>query len=250
MTDDTIRRSVVKRFENVVIKLGLYVRDPNVENLHLVRTSIRRLQSACMIVPKSSQTKSSKKFIKLANTFFKITGNIRDYDIILNKSSQYQIDSESNFFVLVDKKRTKLQTRVLESAHKLLHTKDTKIRYFDNSKFERILIKMIDSLFKDISLVADVSNVGELHDLRKELKRLHYLLELEPTKRYLSIISNIRYLQRLLGDIHDSDIFIWYIQKHGLKIDSVTDIILQEKNKRDKTYAEMISYIKPLMHLG
>ena len=76
------------------------------------------------------------------------------------------------------------------------------------------------------------------------------LLELEPTKRYLSIISNIRYLQRLLGDIHDSDIFIWYIQKHGLKIDSVTDIILQEKNKRDKTYAEMISYIKPLMHLG
>ena len=240
MTSDIIYDTVVKQFDDIATKLVLYLDDPNKVNLHNIRTSIRRLESAYMIVPKSSRTRSSERFVKLVKKLFNTSSKLRDYDIILDKLSKYNIDPESRLCTRLVKRYKKRQSRTLELVQQLVDAKPAKIRNFkSSSKFKRVLSEMIDRFTQNIpKVICDESNVDELHDLRKELKRLRYILELGPHEIYLSVVSNMKYLQRLLGDIHDSDIFVSYLQRHGQDID---DVITLEQERRNTKYAMLVS---------
>ncbi len=81
----------------------------------------------------------------------------------------------------------------------------------------RVLAVRIDEVYSYDGLVADPTNVTELHDLRIACKRLRYLLEIfaiafeEDLDPY---IEEVRGLQDLLGDIHDCDVQIPMLEEH------------------------------------
>ncbi len=81
----------------------------------------------------------------------------------------------------------------------------------------RVLAVRIDEVYSFDGLVADPSNVKELHDLRIACKRLRYLLEIfaiafeDDLRPY---IDEVRGLQDLLGDIHDCDVQIPMLEEH------------------------------------
>ena len=231
------------QLENVNKKLDSYLNNPNEKNIHDVRTSIRRLDSAYSIIPNSCKTKTSDKQIKQFKTFFSVNSKIRDFDIILEKLDEYGYDPGSQLIQTLKKKKLERLSKSIKFGTKLSNTKKPKIK--SKIKIESKLEKKVSSLIDDLNqyipiVISDEFKVNELHKLRKIVKKLRYTFELKPNNSYENIISYMRQLQKFLGDIHDCDIFIWHLQKRVNKIPKALDMINSEKIKRSEIYKKLV----------
>src|SRR5574338_176129 len=86
---DFVAKSYFEKFNKIISKvnerLEKYLAEPNDENVHDVRTAIRRLDAAWKILPKKTKHKKIEKFVTQYKKFFKINSEIRDFDIIKQK---------------------------------------------------------------------------------------------------------------------------------------------------------------------
>ena len=75
-----------QNIKRVYTKLDKYLENPTEDNIHHMRTSLRRLQATYQSCPKQIRKKKKiKEFTSVGKRLFKINSNIRDIDIILEK---------------------------------------------------------------------------------------------------------------------------------------------------------------------
>lgn len=230
-----------KKLDRVHQVLEQYLEDPSEKNIHDIRTSIRKLESAYSIIPKSRKTKKSDKLIRQFKKFFSQNNIIRDYDIILEKLKESNYDPESKLVLTLTKKKLKKLSKTIGYAEKLSNLKNPKIKANDkiNSKFEKRISTLIEEFQNYIPIViSNESKVKELHAMRKTTKKLRYVLELDPNNSFQNLVSKMKKLQKLLGDIHDCDIFIWYFEK---KKNEIPNLVKFEKTKRSNIYQNLVS---------
>jgi CHAD domain-containing protein len=130
-----------------------------------------------------------------------------------------------------------LLTQITEdevSANKL------QLRY---NKVVNKLSKRIEELFPVV--VANSKKEKELHELRKDSKKLRYLLEILPSKnnRNLSNVSDhLEEIQNILGAIRDVDITIEYIKRirPSIKDKYYTLMINTEEKERQDLYSKFV----------
>lgn len=80
------RKKFEKYVESFNQKLSEYISDPNEENIHDIRTSVRRLEAAYRVAPKKVRRhKQIRSYAKQAKKLFKLNAKIRDFDIICKK---------------------------------------------------------------------------------------------------------------------------------------------------------------------
>ncbi|HEY8110431.1 MAG TPA: CHAD domain-containing protein, partial [Candidatus Nitrosotenuis sp.] len=87
--------------------------------------------------------------------------------------------------------------------------------------------------------------VEELHRLRKEYKKLRYILELTEDPESSNFIKNLKQLQDILGSIHDSDITIDFLKKLPSKY-KIGEIIKKENDSRTQVYQKFVELHKVL----
>jgi len=230
-----------KKYDLASERLAAYLDEPNKENIHGVRISIRCLESAYSIFPKSSKSKSSEKYMKKSRVFFSKNSKIRDLDIILKKLSEHGYESESKLVLTLQKKRLERIYDSISLAEEISELKPPKIKSGEkiSKKFDKVIPSLICDFKKYLPrVIGDESNVNEMHALRKKAKRLRYVLELKPDDSVSNLILNMKKLQKFLGQIHDCDIFIRHLEKiGGSDLDS---IINSEKIKRHKIYENFV----------
>src|SRR5215472_6280502 len=77
----------VKRVDD---RLNDYIKDSNENNIHDIRTAVRRLDASYRSLPKSMQRKNKiSKYMRTSKLLFKINSQVRDYDIICEKLQKY-----------------------------------------------------------------------------------------------------------------------------------------------------------------
>jgi len=77
----------IKRVDN---RLNDYIKDSNENNIHDIRTAVRRLDASYRSLPKSMQRKNKiSKYMRTSKLLFKINSQVRDYDIICEKLQKY-----------------------------------------------------------------------------------------------------------------------------------------------------------------
>ena len=244
--DDTFFELLSDRVNLSVQRLNNYISDPSEKNVHDIRTSIRRVDTASTLIPKSSRKKKANLFIQKYKEFFKINSTIRDYDIILKKLMNYNFN-DKEFYDFLNKKRERQITAATKKANTLLNLKTpdnfcTKKLSIDkiNTEFNKRCIKLAKKIKDELPVVTSYeSKVKKLHNLRITVKKLRYLLELQNSLHNESMLDNMKFLQQVLGEIHDSDMFIVYIKKKSKKHNSLKSIIMQEKNHRHRTYRKL-----------
>jgi CHAD domain-containing protein len=97
-------------------------------------------------------------------------------------------------------------------------------------------------------VLSDSSKVEELHRLRKDCKKLRYILEMVPPagrkkyERAVSLALVLEELQDLLGAIRDSDITIEYLQGSRSKI--ARELAAREAGNRDRLYRDLVRRAK------
>ena len=225
-------------------RLREYVEEQGEEQIHNLRTSIRRLESAYLVFPKSCKRKKTDVFVSSYKSLFRKNSPIRDLDIIYEKLVNTGLSKNSDILQFLVKHKEKKLRNTLKDAKKLSKLKMPKIKEISDTetlqKYERTISTLIDKIQKSIPIVAsDESKIDELHSLRKTAKKLRYVLELDPDDSYHQTLTSMRSFQRLLGDIHDCDVTLDFLETYSKKFPELKSLILKEQNVRTQTYKKL-----------
>lgn len=246
-TLDLDKKSFLEKFEKIqekfYQKLQDYTKNPNDENIHDIRVAIRRLETSYRILPKNIRQKEKiTNHIKQVKKLFKLNAKIRDYDIICAKMESKYIDKTHHLVSAIKISRIKKLHNANEIALKILRSSTPKIsvNMIKESKLNKRYFKVLDKIDLNIQkntiiALGDEEKIEELHTLRKDFKKLRYSLELAPDKgRAIQILKNLKKIQDMLGDIHDSDIIIDYlsnIEQNSRYSDIIESEVLERRRK-------------------
>lgn len=278
---NTFFDNFVHNIHKVDGRLDDYLADPNENNIHDIRTSIRRLESAFLACPKQMRKKKMSQFVKESKRLFKANSEIRDFDIILEKVSQegqmdeLQIES---FEKGIEKIRGQSLDKAVSIAHNLrkldvphinIYNSGYDLEFLQNKlmfQYNRVVLEYLLGIEKNIPIVINDSyRVEELHQVRKDSKKLRYLFELLLTERdkdkdnadksnenkinnysnnqnIWNQIESLKKMQDMLGNIHDYDMTIAYLKRQGKRKIFVTEMNIS--NHRMNKYKEFVNYFK------
>jgi len=224
-------------------KVEKYLGNTNEKNIHDIRTSTRRLHVTYSLLTKKIHGKPEiSSYYRLSKVLFKYNSDIRDVDIICQHLKSY--DNKESARVqkyLVRKRAKKLKSAIdLAGQMKVLPLPEIDEKYLSTkkieSKFANEKEKFLNRIVRNIPTVtSDSRRIEELHELRKNSKKLRYLLELLPKQD--EGVSKLIKMQDKLGSIHDFDITIAFLKR--CKQDSMLQSIIQsEAHQRNKKFQE------------
>ena len=277
---NTFFDNYVHNVQKVDKRVEEYAKDPNEENIHGIRTAIRRLEASYRSCPKQLQKKKIKKYVGISKCLFRLNSEIRDFDIILEKLSNEGQISEQQLEPIkksLEREKDKKLGKALSIATDLKKlnvphpVKDGSLNKHNKMqkltrKYNKIVNGFASRIEKNLPVViSDCERIDELHEIRKDSKKLRYLFELllshgergnenVDKKERLSgnkgddvhgisgLIGTLESIQDMLGVIHDYDITIDYLKKHPMykHNDAENNITKIRKNK----YEQFIQYCK------
>jgi CHAD domain-containing protein len=246
-----------RNISRVSNKLDDYLTRQDEKNIHDIRTSIRRLNACYMTLPKKlRKRKQMKKFVNKSKELFKINSQVRDFDIIteligkINANRSNKNGADVNF----ENRRARKLENAKAIAVELRKLPLTKVKKKSVStakltkRFNIQISKYGNRIQLNLPLVTtDANKVAELHELRKDCKKLRYLLELVSHDNSSdNIISKmeeeLQKMQDLLGAIHDCDATAAYLKRRKLQDkNEIIESILQERKKR---YENFLAHFK------
>jgi CHAD domain-containing protein len=234
-------------------RVNNYLADPNEDNIHDIRTAIRKLDASFRSLPKKVRKRTRvSNYITASKRLFKINSQIRDYDIIYGKLKKYSSDSIYAELTRSLEKRRDTKIRKARNVALSLKDKSPKIDEEDilgkklQQRFKNIVGRFSDRIELNFPIVLTNSKkVGELHEMRKDCKKLRYLLELLPdqNKEIQRMITELEEIQDMLGSIHDEDITIAYLKRirNPRAVHYILDDEIEERNHK---YEEFIQFCK------
>ena len=253
-------KSFVKKFQQnkqrVEKRVNDYLVNPTEESIHDVRTSIRRLDASFKLLPKKIRNSYDiRNYHDQYRQLFKINSEIRDIDIIYGRLIKYSSESIPNYRGYLQKlkstrdKKYKDARKIASRLSDNLLPQITEDDISDNKlqlRYNKVVNKSsnrIEELFPVV--IADSKKEKELHELRKDSKKLRYLLEILPSKNNgnLSNISDhLEEVQNILGAIRDIDITIEYIKRirPSIKDKYYTSLIKTEEKERQELYNKFV----------
>lgn len=106
-------------------KIKAYIKEPTEENVHDLRTSIRRFLTMATILPKKiRQRKEPKKALSEYEKLLRLNTKVRDVDIILSKLPKHEDDPD---YSKITKQLTKLRASSIKKARRFaLSIKDSR----------------------------------------------------------------------------------------------------------------------------
>jgi len=276
-----------KNFSKVNKILNLYLRNLNEKNIHDIRKSIRRAESAYMTLPREYRKKKKiREYIDVSKNFFKLNSQIRDYDIYLQKidifkkthhpkknsakSNKTSYSSKNNYnnnnndieSQIQNLRKSKLRNattvalQLQELEYPQIKKNKKKIYEEIDSRFNRVKKKFLVKIEENFPIVInDESKLKELHTLRKDCKRLRYLLELklksndvpkdhnnnhDDDNDIIKSIINLEDIQDYLGKIHDCDAFLSFFEKFEEFPEKKPIMNIESKNRKD-LYGEFVN---------
>ncbi|MGI0006002.1 MAG: CHAD domain-containing protein [Nitrososphaera sp.] len=228
MDSQFIAAALEKSAGKVGGRLSAYLQDPDDgESVHDVRTSLRRLEAAFSLMPKKARRKNRAQ-IKAYKEFFRANSRVRDYDIIRGKLAG---GANARILAGVDRKRKAELLRALVLARTVQALPALDVKKLDGKKLDaradKVASRLLSSIKKHLpAALADREDKEKLHELRKDLKKLRYVLEILPASSKKGheaklaglvrargpVAARLKELQDLIGSIHDCDIAIDYLK--------------------------------------
>jgi CHAD domain-containing protein len=242
-------KKIIKTFTK---KLDDYIKNPSEDNIHDIRIAIRRMESVYRILPKKNRkSEDIQNYVKQAKTLFKINTQIRDFDIIRAKLEKRHSAQFGKIIDSINDKRKHQLSAGHALALKLKGVLPPKLKEKDviesklRKRFQKIVSELVVEMEHDIPLVLnDDKKIEEIHELRKDFKKLRYSIELTSNKiDSLKSVKSLKKLQDELGSIHDSDMFLDYLR--GVEgPHELAETIREEIRERREKYQRFVQVFK------
>lgn len=228
------------------------IEDTNEENVHRLRTSIRRLNACLELYPRSIRDqKKTRKFAAGYSKLLKLSSKIRDTDVMVSRLSKFETNRsiEPLLTDLRSSRNSQLEAvREMAEASRRLQSPKVQAGDLSNPKlrkrFDKIVFRLTSKIAEAVPMVLkDPANIKELHVMRLDCKRLRYTLELNPTKRTSRPLGILESWQELLGSIHDNDILIDYMRQSE-KLPDIATELEEEISVRTDSYKKFVEIAK------
>lgn len=253
---ETQFRKLVAQLEK---RRNSYIKNPKEEKkVHDIRTSLRRLDSLFPLLSKKSR-KANKKRITKYQGFFKANSRLRDYDIIIARLTSLSPDSRVLVLVLQRRKDKELKA-IVRKAKAIRKMGKITVQSMNTEEIVARLDKVLSRLCRRIKVnldptLSDSKNIEQLHSLRKDIKKVRYILESldsSSEKKYQEMIRNttglalnmpqLEKVQDMLGDLHDSDITLEFLKSSKSKL--AGELHGREASIRESLYSDFVGYMK------
>jgi CHAD domain-containing protein len=252
ITPESYTHSLSKSEKLVSEKVKAYLKEPNEDNVHDLRTSIRRLLTTANILPKKIRgEKESRKYLGSHEKLLRLNARVRDIDIILSKLPHHGDDTA---YSKLAKQLKKMRESSLEKAQRFAESiKDKKSLPIETRKLSEPIIQkrfkktakaLTETLKEHLHIVMkEPKNIDELHKLRENSRKLRFTLEIDDTPESSKLLPVLETWQDVLGKIRDSDVFISHFEdeKQPAKIGKVLE---QEKSVRKENYERFLEIFK------
>jgi CHAD domain-containing protein len=247
-----------RNISRVSNKLNDYITNPDEKNIHDIRTSIRRLDACYKTLPKKIQNKKQvKTYVDKSRDLFKINSQIRDFDVItdlIRKNPENGNGNGVGHTKFENRRASKLkEAKVVAVGLRKLPVPNVDKSNITAGKLTKRYNKLISNFGSRIQLtlplvMTDADKVNELHEMRKDCKKLRYLLELVPygkssDKNVSKLEEELQNMQDLLGAIHDCDAAVAYL-KRQTKRQRQNDIIEHIVQERKRRYQDFLIHCK------
>jgi CHAD domain-containing protein len=236
--------------------------------IHDIRTAVRRLDATYKSLPKKLRRNNRvSKYMATSKRLFKLNSQIRDYDIIGEKLQKYS--SNSGYKNIADLLKKRREAKLASARKVALSLRDRHRPQIDENdippskleaRFNKIVARLVESIELDLPIVlTNPDKIKELHELRKDCKKLRYLLELIPhhdsnsndkevnSKDINAMITSLEDIQDILRSIHDNDTMISFpkqVSRKNKNKKDVNRILHDEISERAKKYEDLIQFCK------
>jgi len=247
-------KTLQENMQRVDRRVDGYLANSNEGNIHDVRTAIRRVDASFMSLPKNVRKKNrAYNYTTVSKRLFKINSQVRDYDIIYGKLEKYS--SEPVYIELTESLKKRRDAKLRKARNIALSLRKLPLPKIDEGdipdknlqrRFNKVVSKYSDRIELNFPVVlTNASKIGQLHQMRKDCKKLRYLLELltDQNKETGRMISELEEVQDMLGAIHDDDIMTAYL-KRARRPKAVHHILDDEMAERTKKYEEFVQFCK------
>ena len=249
MSKSAFEKKFCHNLERVDKRLDTYIKDPGDEkSVRSARTALRRLDATFSLLPKNMRRQNRSKMEKYRK-FFKANSKVRDYDMISGRL--VALGAPDAGMILQRKRKAELKRALVlaqslkkMAAMRLDGMQDDKLK----ARLDKSTTKLVGRIKESLPVVlSDDAKVKELHRLRKDCKKLRYLLEMAPADgkgKYVKMAAravrnkDLEELQDSLGAIHDSDVTISYLQ--SIK----SQLVEKEAVNRKRLYLEFVRFMK------
>jgi len=241
-------------------RLKVYLKDSNPENVRSLRIAMRRTRLCIELLPKKiRKEKAARTFLTSLDESSKANARVRDLDIILSKISTYKPDPsmEERISGIKETRESNLQaarrqTNTLQKEHiPRITEKDLSV-----PKLQKRLNKTTNQLIAAINgrlpmVLKNSNNFRDLHLLRIDCRRLHYLAELFRSKKTARLLSRLRSWQSQLGFIHDSDLTIDYLRnlRDAPEMQPILNDLVTQRRQRYEKFSSIAKQISPVSFL-
>jgi CHAD domain-containing protein len=239
----------LSRSEKIVSdKVKEYLKEPSEENVHDLRTSLRRLLTTANILPKKIRgQRESRRYLENCDKLLRLNAEARDIDIVLSKLPHHGDDpAYAKLAVRLNNTREASIKKARQIASLIEIKKDLPIHPKEISAplIQKRFKKSTDALAKRLKkhlriVVKESKDLDELHKLREDSRRLRFTLEIDDSPKTTKLLPVLESWQDVLGKIRDSDIFISHVkdEKGSAKI---REVLEQEKSERHENYEKFL----------
>jgi CHAD domain-containing protein len=252
ITPQSYTRSLSRSEKIVSDKVRTYIREPSEENVHDLRTSIRRLLTTANVLPKTiRREREFKRHLESYAKLLRLNAKVRDVDIILAKLPHHGDDP---IFSIITTQLKQIRESSLKRAKRFassLKGKEeisVKAKELSSPLIQKRFRKTTSSLTKTLKthlriVVKEPRNLDELHKLREDSRSLRFTLEMDDSPETSKLLPVLEKWQDVLGEIRDSDIFISRVEE-GKFSSKLKEILEKEKSGRQENYQKFLEIAK------
>jgi len=251
ITPRSYSQSLSKSEKIVSDKVRAYIREPSEENVHDLRTSIRRLLTAANVLPKKiRRQREFRRSLESYAKLLRLNAKVRDVDIILAKLPSHGDDP--NFSIIATQLKEIRESSLKRAARfaSSIKGKDFSVqaRELSSPIIQKRFRKTTSALTKTLkthlrTVVREPENLDELHKLREDSRSLRFTLEMDDSPETSKLLPVLEKWQDILGEIRDSDIFISRVEE-GKFSSKLKQVLEKEKSGRQENYEKFLEIAK------
>ena len=187
------------------------------EVVHDLRVTSRRLQAMHRLLPKATRaSRESKAFEAAVKDLLKSTSRVRDADTLLKTLETFRDHIPPSLFDSLHSERDGTAEEARLSVRRMADARPPRVgaSAVDGGRLSKRLGRRLSRRAHTVqrllaAALDDESDVARLHELRKEVKKLRYLLEL--TGKAPEALSTLTRWQDSLGAIRDLDVALEFV---------------------------------------
>lgn len=239
----SFRKDLRRTERGLVKKVTEYKVEPNERNVHDLRTITRRLLAALELLPKKIRNdRKVGRYESDLKQLMKLNAKTRDLDLVLSKIRAKSGDHEQLSAELRSRRETSVQPG-LSFAQTLSDLKlpiglQNVSRPGLKKRLEKVSRKYGSRVSKRLpTVLTEPYEQKELHLLREDVRNLRYVLSLAEGELLARELKTLKSWQSILGDVHDSDVFIKCLSEFT-QLDDAGRLINDEKVLRRRAYGK------------